>query len=259
MSRFKKILLSGWTPWFVPILVVAAWQLLGQYGYISTRLIPTPLKVAEAFISLSRSGVLLEYIWSSTKRAFTGFAIGGGIGFALGLLNGVFRIANNVLDSTLQMVRNIPHLALIPIVIIWFGIGEPAKIFLVALGVFFPIYLNTLHGIRSVDRGLIEMAKVYGLRGPSLYRHVILPGSVSSILVGVRFALGFMWLTLIVSETISADSGIGYMAMNAREFMQMEVVVLAIIMYAVLGKLSDLAAKGLERLLLQWHPNYANR
>ena len=137
------------------------------------------------------------------------------------------------------MVRNVPHLALIPLVIVWFGIEEEAKLFLVALGVFFPVYVNTLHGVRSVDPQLIEMARSYGFGRWQLFRRVILPGALPSIFVGLRFALGVMWLTLIVAETIAAQSGIGYMAMQAREFMQVDVVVLAILIYALLGKLAD--------------------
>ena len=125
------------------------------------------------------------------------------------------------------MVRNIPHLALIPLVILWFGIDESAKLFLVALGVFFPIYLNTLHGIRTVDPQLIEMGRIYGMTDGELFRRVIFPGALPSIFVGVRFALGIMWLTLIVAETIAASSGLGYMAMQAREFMLIDVVVLS--------------------------------
>ena len=174
----------------------------------------------------------------------------------LGLLTGTFRVAETLLDSTLQMIRNIPALALIPLVILWFGIDESAKLFLVAIGVFFPIYLNTFHGIRSVDKGLIEMARSYGLSGWRLYTQVILPGSVASILVGVRFSLGLMWVLLIVAETISAQSGIGYMTMNAREFLQTDVVLLGILLYAALGKLADLLARGLERYWLRWHPGY---
>ncbi|TNJ62466.1 aliphatic sulfonate ABC transporter permease SsuC [Paenibacillus hemerocallicola] len=259
MNWFHKRLNRPYVPAILPILIVVVWQLLGQFEWISTRTLPTPLKVAEAGLALIRSGDIFHHIGISTKRAFIGLGIGGGIGFLLGLLNGVFPAANRLLDSTLQMIRNVPHLALIPLVILWFGIGESAKIFLVALGVFFPIYMNTLHGIRSIDPGLIEMAKVYGLRGLALYRHVIMPGALSSILVGLRYALGFMWLTLIVSETISASSGIGYMAMNAREFMRLDIVVLSILIYALLGKLSDSIAKWLEHLLLKWHPSYAKR
>jgi len=259
MKWLRKIVDSPIAPAIIPIVVLVVWQLLGQLGWISTRILPTPLAVAKAAVKLTLSGELIQYIGSSTMRALIGFGIGGAIGFILGILNGLSHTANRLLDSSVQMVRNVPHLALIPLVIIWFGIGETAKIFLVALGTFFPIYMNTLHGIRSIDPGLIEMAKVYRLQGKDLYRHVIFPGAVSSILVGVRYALGFMWLTLIVSETISSNSGIGYMAMNAREFMRLDVVVLAIIIYALLGKLSDTIAKLLEQKLLQWHPNYSKQ
>jgi sulfonate transport system permease protein len=154
------------------------------------------------------------------------------------------------------MVRNIPHLALIPLVILWFGIDEVAKIFLVALGVFFPIYINTQHGIRSVDPQLIEMGSAYDMPGSALFWRVILPGALPSIFVGVRYALGIMWLTLIVAETIAASSGIGYMAMQAREFLLVDVVVLSIVIYALLGKLADSAARLLERIFLAWHPAF---
>lgn len=257
-AAFDRRRFDALLPWAVPALILIVWQALGSAGIISSRILPTPWAVLEAGYQLARQGTLLESVAISTQRALLGFAIGGGIGFALGLLNGVVPIAEKLIDSTVQMVRNIPHLALIPLVILWFGIEEEAKLFLVALGVAFPIYLNTFHGIRSVDPGLIEMGKVYGLGRLALFRKVILPGALSSILVGVRFALGIMWVTLIVAETISANSGIGYMAMNAREFMQMDVVVLSIVMYALLGKLSDWIARLLERTWLRWHPNYRN-
>ncbi len=154
------------------------------------------------------------------------------------------------------MLRNIPHLAMIPLVILWFGIGEEAKLFLVSVGVFFPIYLNTFHGVRTVDPGLLEMGRVYRLNSWELFWQIILPSALPSILVGMRFALGIMWLTLIVAETIASDSGIGYMAMNAREFMQTDVVVFSILVYALLGKLADSTAKLLEGKLLAWHPSY---
>jgi sulfonate transport system permease protein len=161
-----------------------------------------------------------------------------------------------VLDSTLQMIRNIPHLALIPLVILWFGIGEEAKLFLVALGVFFPIYVNTMHGVRAVDPQLTEMGRAYGMSRVELIRRIVLPGAMPSIFVGLRYGLGITWLTLIVAETISATSGIGYMAMNAREFMLVDVVVFSILVYAALGKLADSVARLLERLCLSWSPVY---
>ena len=192
-----------------------------------TRVLPAPSDVALAGWKLLLSGELARNIWVSFWRASVGFLIGGGIGFAFGLANGLSQLSSKLTDTTLQMVRNIPHLALIPLVILWFGIDEAAKLFLVALGVFFPIYLNTLHGIRTVDPQLIEMGRVYGMSDGELFRRVIFPGALPSIFVGVRFALGIMWLTLIVAETIAASSGIGYMAMQAREFMLIDVVVLS--------------------------------
>ncbi|NMD72590.1 aliphatic sulfonate ABC transporter permease SsuC [Bacillus sp. DNRA2] len=243
-------------PWILPIVIISAWQLSSTLGILSARILPNPVDIVTAAIDLTKSGQLSTDVWTSTKRAFLGFIVGGGIGFILGLANGLSKISEGLLDSSIQMIRNIPHLALIPIVILWFGIGEEAKLFLVALGTFFPIYLNTYHGIRSVDRSLIEMAYVYELKGFSLFWHIIFPAALPSVLVGVRFALGITWVTLIVAETIAADSGIGYMAMNAREFMQLDVVVLSIILYALLGKLSDVTAKMAEKRLLKWHPSH---
>ncbi|CAN5321804.1 aliphatic sulfonate ABC transporter permease SsuC [soil metagenome] len=243
-------------PWLVPIGVVVAWQVASQAGWLSTRILPEPWAVLKAFWTLSASGEIWRHVATSSWRAATGFAIGGGLALVLGLATGSLKWAETVLDSSLQMVRNIPPLALIPLVILWFGIDETAKLFLVSIGVFFPIYLNTFHGIRSVDPQLIEMARSYGLSGWPLYRHVILPGALPSILVGVRFSLGFMWVILIVAETISAQSGIGYMTMNAREFLQTDIVLVGILLYALLGKLADLLAKGLESWWLPWHTGY---
>lgn len=243
-------------PWLVPISLVVIWQVLVQTGAISTKVLPTPTAVIAAGLRLAATGELFRHVAISSGRAFLGFLIGGAIGLGLGLLNGLFPIAEKSLDTSIQMIRNIPHLALIPLVILWFGIGDEARLFLVSLGVFFPIYINTFHGIRSVDPGLIEMGKVYGLSSQELLWQIVLPGALSSILVGIRFALGIMWITLIVAETIAADSGIGYMAMNAREFLQTDVVVLSIILYALLGKLADSIARFLESKWLAWNPNY---
>ncbi|MEI7444998.1 MAG: aliphatic sulfonate ABC transporter permease SsuC [Burkholderiales bacterium] len=250
-------LLARLAPWAVPVALLVVWQLSAALGWLSSRVLPAPLDVAAAAWRLAASGELWTHVAVSASRALVGFAIGGGIGLALGLLNGVSRHAETALDTSLQMLRNVPPLATIPLVILWFGIDEGAKLFLVALGTFFPVYLNTFHGIRSVDPGLVEMARSYGLRGVGLWREVILPGALPSILVGVRFSLGLMWVLLIVAETISANAGIGYMTMNAREFLQTDVVLLGILLYAALGKLADVLARGLERWWLRWHPAHA--
>ncbi|MFU9817849.1 aliphatic sulfonate ABC transporter permease SsuC [Acinetobacter radioresistens] len=249
---FRKHLL----PWLVPLLLLILWQLTSMSGLLQSRILPAPTAVLTAFWSLLISGELWQHVKVSTARALTGLAVGGGLGLLLGLLNGSSKVASNLLDTTLQMLRNIPALALIPLVILWFGIDESAKLFLVAIGVFFPIYINTYHGIRSVDPQLIEMGKSYGLNRRQLYQQIILPGAMPSILVGLRFALGLVWVLLIVAETISAQSGIGYMTMNAREFLQTDIVLVGILLYALLGKLADILAQGLERYLLRWHPGY---
>ena len=246
----------GWVGWLLPLALVVWWEIAAQAGWLSSRILPEPFAVLKAVWTLSASGELWRHLAVSGGRAASGFAVGAGLGLVLGLLSGSWRWAELLLDTTLQMVRNIPALALIPLVILWFGIDETAKLFLVSVGVFFPVYLNTFHGIRSVDRGLIEMARSYGLSGWPLYRDVILPGALPSILVGLRFALGLVWVLLIVAETISAQSGIGYMTMNAREFLQTDVVLVGILLYALLGKLADTAARALERFWLRWHPGY---
>ena len=243
-------------PWAVPLLILVVWEYAARSGLLSSRVLPEPWAVVRAAWQLARSGELWSNLKVSAGRAFAGLVVGGGLGLLLGFLTGLSQRAEVVLDTTLQMLRNIPPLALIPLVILWFGIDEGAKLFLVAFGVFFPLYLNTFHGIRSVDRGLIEMARSYGLTGWSLYREVILPGALPSIMVGLRYSLGLMWVLLIVAETVSASSGIGYMTMNAREFLQTDVMLVGILMYASLGKLADVVAGRLERLCLRWHPSY---
>lgn len=243
-------------PWLLPVVLLVLWEIAARFGFLSTRVLPAPSAVAVAAWSSLRDGSLLHHVAISTLRALYGLLIGGTLGFLLGLLTGTLPLVEKLLDSSMQMLRTIPHLAIIPLVILWFGIGEEAKIFLVAIGVLFPIYLNTFHGIRTVDASLVEMAQVYGLSGHALYWRVLLPGALPSILVGLRYGLGIMWLTLIVAETISASSGLGYMTMNAREFLQTDVVLLGILAYALLGKLADLATRWLERQALSWHPAY---
>jgi len=243
-------------PWLLPLLLVTGWEAASRLGLLSSRVLPAPMDTLAAARDLALSGDLWTHIRVSAGRALAGLAIGGGLGLALGLLTGSFGIARTLLDSTVQMIRNIPALALIPLVILWFGIDEGSKLFLIAVTVFFPMYLNTFHGIRNVDPALIEMARAYGLSGARLYRDVILPGALPSILVGLRYALGLMWVVLIVAETISAQAGIGYMTMNAREFLQTDVVLVGILLYALLGKIADALARLLERVFLRWHPAY---
>lgn len=239
-------------PWIVPLGLLVGWQAAVSFNWLTSSLLPAPLTVIQDGITLWQSGELPKNIAISLYRATAGFAIGGSIGFVLGLMNGLVRPIRALLDSPIQMLRNIPHLSLIPLLIILIGIGESAKISLVAIGVMFPIYINTYQGITTADPELLEMGHAYGLSKRDLFTRIIFPGALPNILMGVRYALGVMWTTLIVAETISSSSGLGYMATNAQEFMRMDTVLLCILIYALLGKLSDLIAKSLEKVFLRW-------
>ena len=254
-----RFLQSNLTQWLVPAAIVAVWQIASQLGLIPSSFLPAPSEILAAGYRLTISGELPTNIAVSFRRAASGLLVGGTLAFSFGLANGLSKLSEKLVDTTLQMIRNVPNLALIPLVILWFGIDESAKLFLTSLGVFFPVYINTFHGVRTVDPQLVEMARSYGMSSWDLFRRVILPSALPSIFVGVRYALGIMWLTLIVAETIAASSGIGYMAMHAREFMLVDVVVLAIVIYALLGKLADSSVRLLERLCLAWHPAFQKR
>ncbi len=242
--------------WAAPFIILLVWEGLARTGFVTPQVLPAPSKVLTTAWKLAVSGTLLEDLGTSLLRAAIGFAIGGFIAFSLGILVGFSRLAEALVDRTVQMVRAIPFLALLPLVIVWFGVGEGQKIFLVALGVAFPIYINTTLGIRQVDPKLLELGRVQGLSNWQMIRRIILPGALPSILTGVRYALATAWLALVVAETIGAQSGIGFLAMDAREFLRTDVVVLTIVIYALIGVAADSIARALERRLLAWHPNF---
>ncbi len=255
----SRLARSRWTPFVLPTLLLIAWQIASLTGALPAAILPAPTAVIGVGWELLGDGTLLANLGVSATRAIIGLLAGGSIALALGFATALSPGVRSLIDSTIQAVRTIPPLALTPLVILWFGIGEGAKVLLVGWGVFFPIYLNTFHGVTSVDRGLIEMGRVYGMGRWTLFRRVILPGALPSILVGLRFALGAMWLMLVVAEMIAANSGIGYMANQAREFSQTDVIVLAILVYAALGKLADTLTRLAERRFLRWNPAYGAR
>lgn len=256
MRQLKQKWMNRLLPWVIPIIIVIIWQLVATLELVTASLFPSPLSVLTSGWELIASGELLRHVLASLSRASIGMVIGGFIGFALGILNGLSTTSFRLTDTSVQMIRNIPHLALLPLVIVWLGIDEGAKIFLVTIGVLFPIYINTYHGIRNVDPGFIEMGKMYNLKGWQLFKHILLPGALPSIFVGLRYALGVMWLTLIVAETIPTEEGIGYLATNAREFMQTDIIILCIVIYALLGKLADIIAHFGEKKALKWNASY---
>nr|WP_235885982.1 ABC transporter permease subunit [Bradyrhizobium niftali] len=242
--------------WIAPVLLVIVWEALADAGWLSPQVLPAPSKVIRTAFKLATTGSLLNDLGVSLLRAAAGFAIGATVGAALGVLVGFSRIAEAAIDRSVQMIRAIPFLAALPLVIVWLGVGEAEKIFLVALGVTSPIYINTVLGIRQVDPKLLELGRVQGLSSLQLIRRIILPGALPSILTGVRYALATAWLALVVAETIGAQSGIGFLTMDAREFLRTDVIVLTIVIYALIGVAADAIARFLERRLLAWHPNY---
>lgn len=243
--------------WVTPVGILLMWEVASRAGLIAPQVLPAPSSVAQTAWDLIASGDLGLHLGASLLRAATGFLIGGSIGFALGVLVGFSRLAEATLDRSIQMIRAIPFLALLPLVIVWFGVDEAGKIFLVSLAVLFPIYINTVLGIRQVDPKLLELARVTGLSRLETIRRIILPGAMPSILTGVRYSLATAWLALVIAETVATTHGIGFLAMDAREFLQTNVIVLTILIYAAIGVGADALARLLERKLLAWHPNYA--
>jgi sulfonate transport system permease protein len=253
----SKGALYRWLSWTVPVLVLVLWQIAARVGLIAPQVLPAPTSVAATALDLARNGDLFVHLGVSLLRAAAGFAIGGTIGLALGILVGFSPLAQALLDRSIQMVRAIPFLAMLPLVIVWFGVGEVAKIFLVALAVLFPIYINTMLGIRQIDPKLMELAKVIGLDRIAVVRRIILPGAMPSILTGVRYALAHAWLALVIAETLATTKGIGFLAMDAREFLQTNVILLTMIIYAIIGVVADALVRLLEAHFLSWHANYA--
>jgi sulfonate transport system permease protein len=194
--------------------------------------------------------------WPPRCAVRCGLAIGGGIGVALAVVSGLFRLGEDLIDSTMQMLRTIPNVALIPLLIIWFGIGEEPKVALIALATAFPLYLNVYAGIRNVDQTLVEAGRTLGLSRAAMIRHVILPGALPSALVGLRYSLGTSWLALVFGEQVNATEGIGYLMSNAREFFQTDVIVVCLVVYALLGLAVDAVVRLLEKVLLAWRPAF---
>ncbi|TNY35945.1 ABC transporter permease subunit [Thermomonospora catenispora] len=243
--------------WLTPFVLIGLWEVAARTGLLPPQVLPAPSTVVGTAVQLTASGELPRHLLASLRRAALGFVIGGSIGLALGVAVGLSRIAEAFIDRSVQMLRAIPFLAILPLVIVWFGVGEAGKVFLIAKGSAFPLYLNTVLGIRQIDGKLLEMGRTLGLGRAARIRTLILPGALPSILGGMRMSLTYAWLALVIAETVGAMAGIGFLATNAREFLQVDVIVLVVVLYAGIGIACDLLARILERRLLSWHPSYA--
>ncbi|MGN2639208.1 ABC transporter permease [Nocardia takedensis] len=229
-----------------PIALLLIWQIASTSGWISAKKLPAPSVVLDAGLEIHRSGQLGEALLVSGQRALLGFALGAGLALILATVAALGKVGEYALDPPLQMIRTIPLFGLIPLFIIWFGIGEEPKIYLIALGVFFPLYLNTYAGIRQLDPKLLELGRTLQLSLVERLRLLIVPGALPQILVGVRQSLGIAWLSLVVAEQINASAGLGFVVNNAREFLRTDIVIFGLLIYSLLGLLTDAIVRALE-------------
>jgi sulfonate transport system permease protein len=236
----------------VVVALLVVWQLASMTGLLSPDTLSSPIGTLQTAVDMIASGDLDTALLTSLQRALIGLALGIPVGLVLALASGLFRLGEDVIDSPMQMLRTLPFLGITPLLILWFGIGDTPKIALVFLGVCFPVYVNTLVGIRNVDARLVEAARTFGAGRWSVIRSVVLPGALPNILVGLRLALGIAWLALVVGEQISSDGGIGSLMLQAQDNLRTDRIVVCLVVYALLGLISDLVVRVLERVLLTW-------
>lgn len=237
-----------------PIAIIGIWQAASSSGLLPPRILASPTAIVEAGAKLVQSGELLTGLAVSFLRVVAGFLCALVIGVSLALVSGLSRLGETIVDPPIQMLKAMPFLGLLPLFILWFGIGEMPKIGLVAFGAVFPIYLTLHGGIRGIDTKLIEAGSTLGLGTLGIIRHIILPGSLPSLLVGIRYGLSVAWLSLVVGEQINASSGIGYIITYARDFLQTDVIVVCLIVYAIMGLLTDALVRFIEAYALRWRP-----
>jgi sulfonate transport system permease protein len=237
--------------------VLIIWQLVSSSGLVSEQKLPSPSTVLHTALTLITTnsaayGTLQGAMVVSLERVAIGFALGGAAGLVLAVIAGLSRLGENSVDPLLQMLRTLPLFGLIPVFIVWFGIGELPKVLLIALGAAIPLYLNTFAGIRNVDAKLAEAGQSLGLTRAEKIRHIILPGALPQMLVGLRQSLGVAWLALVVAEQINANAGLGFMISQATQFLRNDVIFVALLVYCLLGLITDALVRLLERRALTW-------
>ncbi|MFG2222796.1 ABC transporter permease [Streptomyces sp. NPDC048644] len=242
-----------------PVALLALWQVLSASGVLHEDILASPGTIAATGAGLISDGTLPSAMVVSLQRVAVGLLLGGVAGVALALASGLSRLGEDLVDATVQMLRSIPWVGMIPLFIVWLGIGEAPKIALIALGVAFHLYLNVYAGIRGVDAQLVEAGTSLGLSRWGLIRHVVLPGALPGAMTGLRYSLATAWLALVFGEQVNADDGLGFLMNQAREFFRTDVIVVCLVVYAILGLLADFLVRTLERLLLQWRPTFTGR
>jgi sulfonate transport system permease protein len=247
----------AWYRLISPLAALLIWQVISSSGRVSEQKLPSPSTVLHTAITLITTnsaafGTLQGAMAVSLERVAIGFALGGSAGLILAVIAGLSRLGENSVDPLLQMLRTLPLFGLIPVFIVWFGIGELPKVLLIALGSAIPLYLNTFAGIRNVDAKLAEAGQSLGLTRAEMIRHIILPGALPQMLVGLRQSLGVAWLALVVAEQINANAGLGFMISQATQFLRNDVIFVALLVYCLLGLATDALVRLLERRALAW-------
>ena len=242
-----------------PLVLVGAWWTASAAGALNPAVLSSPEQVAKSAWQLWQSGQLQSAIGVSLYRAAAGLAIGVATGLVLGVITGFWRLGEELLDSPLQILRALPFLSLVPLFMVWFGIGDEARIILIAVATTFPMYVSTAGGVRAVDPKLVEAMRSFGLRGWALVREVVLPGALPSLLSGFRLSMTLSVIALIAAEEINTTSGIGYLMNQAETFSRTDILTVCVLLYGLLGLGADLIARGTERVLMPWRPRRAAR
>jgi sulfonate transport system permease protein len=243
---------SGAERLFGVVLLIGAWQLASTIGLIDAQTLAGPSTVVRSGWHLIQDGTLQSAVWVSLRRVVEGVAIGVPIATVLALISGLSRLGENTVDAPMQMLRFLPIIGLQPLIVLWFGIGNTAKVSLIVLGVAFPVYINTFAAIRAIDPRHFELAHSVGLGRFATIRRVVIPGALPGFLVGLRLAAAVAWLILVFAEQINATNGIGYLMIHAQEFFRTDIIVVGLAVYAVLGLVSDALIRLLEGRALRW-------
>jgi sulfonate transport system permease protein len=236
----------------VPLLILLAWALGSYSGAIAENVLAPPWVVLDSAWRLTVSGVLWHHLSLSLSRAGVGLLLGGGFGLCLGVVSGLSKVAEELIDPTVQMIRAVPFLALIPLLIVWFGIGESSKIILIAAGAAKPMYLNAFSGVRNVDPKIIEAAKIFGLSRWRMIVEIHFPAALPSLMVGLRLSMTMSLLALIGVEVINTTQGIGFLMLQAQEYFKTEILIVCVVIYALFGLSTDLLVRWLERVVMPW-------
>ena len=239
----------------IPILLLAVWSIVTVTEFIPSYQLPSPIAVVETIVGLAQDGTLWSHLGITFSRVIIGSLIGTIIAVLLGSVVGFYSKAERLFDPIIQAFKSIPSLAWVPLFILWMGIGEPSKISLIAVGVFFPVYLNMVSGILNVDRKLIEVGKVYGLSHFELVRRIILPATFPSFFTGLRSGLGLGWMFVVAAELMGASQGLGYLLVIGQSSSSPDLIIASIFLFAIVGKCTDWLVKLVENKVLSWRDN----